>query len=159
MTTGTIEKETEAAANVAEAVLNKAESAEGKVLDAVDNAQDVLGEVTPVSTEFKPVTPPLDIKKRLDWGEPALTIIDVRDRTAYNQERIMGAIPMPMSNLAEQAKESLELSRDIYLHGRDDVETSSAAMKLHDAGFTAISAIQGGLEAWKAIGGATEGQG
>ena len=61
----------------------------------------LIGDVTPVPTEFKPVTPPLDIKKRLDWGEPALTIIDVRDRTAYNQERIMGAIPMPVSNLAE----------------------------------------------------------
>ena len=41
MTTGTIEKKAEAAANVAESVLNKAESAEEKVLDAVDNAQNI----------------------------------------------------------------------------------------------------------------------
>ena len=129
------------------------------MLDAVDSAQDAVGEVTPVPTEFKSVTSPTDIKKRLDWGEPALTIIDVRDRDAFNQERIMGAIAMPMSDLANTAKQSLEFDRDIYVYGDGDSATSSAAMKLHDAGFKKVSAIQGGLAGWKAIGGPVEGQG
>lgn len=159
MTTGTTEKAADAVTDAAQSVLESAESAEGKVLDAVDNAQDAIGKATPVPTEFKSVTPPVEIKKRLDWGEPALTIIDVRDRTEYNQERIMGAIPVPMSDLANRAKETLEPSRDIYVYGDSDTETSSAAMKLHDAGFKKVSAIQGGLPGWKAINGATEGQG
>ncbi|PSN12432.1 rhodanese-like domain-containing protein, partial [filamentous cyanobacterium CCP5] len=33
-----------------------------------------------------------DLKTRLDWGEPALTIIDVRDREAFNLLHIQGAI-------------------------------------------------------------------
>ncbi len=159
MTNGATDKAVEATENAAETVLDSARSAEQKTLDAVDDAQDAIGEVTPVPTEFKSVTPPADIKKRLDWGEPALTIVDVRDREAFNQERIMGAIAMSMDNLADEAKSSLELDRDIYVYGDGDTATSSAAMKMHDAGFTKVSAIKGGLPAWKAIGGAVEGRG
>lgn len=159
MTNGTVNEAVEATKDAAQAVLDKAESAEKQVLDKVDEAQDAIGEVTPVPTEFKSVASPADIKKRLDWGEPALTIVDVRDRTAYNQERIMGAIPMPMSDLADRAKMSLEADRDIYVYGDSDADTSAAAMKLHDAGFKKVSAIKGGLAAWKAINGAVEGQG
>jgi rhodanese-related sulfurtransferase len=36
-----------------------------------------------------------DLKLRLEWGHPALTIIDVRDRHTYNQGHISGAIPIP----------------------------------------------------------------
>jgi len=158
-TNGATDKAVEATGNAAETVLNKAEAAEQKTLDAIDSAQDTIGKATPVPTEFKSVTSPTDIKKRLDWGEPALTIVDVRDRDAFNAERIMGAIPMAMSDLANEAKASLELDRDIYIYGDGDTETSSAAMKLSDAGFTKVSAIKGGLPAWKAIGGAVEGQG
>ncbi len=158
-TEGAADKAVEATKDAADAVLGTAKSAEKKVLNAVDDAQDAIGKVTPVPTEFKSVTSPADIKKRLDWGEPALTIVDVRDRDAFNQERIMGAIPMPMDNLAEQAKASLEFDRDIYVYGDSDADTSSAATKLYDGGFTKVSAIKGGLPAWKAIGGAVEGQG
>jgi hypothetical protein len=36
------------------------------------------------------------LKQRLDWGEPALTIIDVRPRVLFNITHIMGSISMPM---------------------------------------------------------------
>jgi rhodanese-related sulfurtransferase len=39
------------------------------------------------------------LKKRLDWGEPALTIIDVRDREAFNTSHITGAVSLPLSQL------------------------------------------------------------
>lgn len=54
------------------------------------------------------------LKGRLDWGEPALTIIDVRDRDVFNASHIMGAIAMPMNELVTRAHASLELIRDIY---------------------------------------------
>ncbi|MEL6554272.1 MAG: rhodanese-like domain-containing protein [Cyanobacteria bacterium J06621_11] len=105
------------------------------------------------------VSSPAAVKKRLDWGEPAFTIIDVRDRAAFNQQRIMGAIPMSMSTLAKQAKETLEMVRDIYVYGDGDAETSAAATVLQEAGFKQVSTIKGGLPAWKAVNGAVEGQG
>jgi rhodanese-related sulfurtransferase len=159
MTDGAADKAFDAAKNAVQSTLETAKSAEQGVLDKLDEVQTAIGEVTPVPTVFKSVTPPSDIKKRLDWGEPALTILDVRDRIAFNQERIMGAIPMQMDKLVGNAQNNLEPDRDIYVYGSDNGEANTAASQLQDAGFQKVSVIQGGLAGWKAIGGAIEGQG
>lgn len=93
-----------------------------------------------------------DLKARLDWGEPALTIIDVRDRNQFNSSRILGAVPMPINQLVERALSSLELNRDIYIYGETDEESAIAATKLRAAGYINVSQIRGGLPAWKAVG-------
>jgi rhodanese-related sulfurtransferase len=97
------------------------------------------------------------LKDRLQWGEPAFTILDVRDRTTFNQSRIMGAMPMSIDELPDRAKASLELNRDIYVYGENDEQSAQAAAKLREAGFERVSELRGGLAAWKAIGGPTEG--
>lgn len=108
---------------------------------------------------FIPTPPPLqakslvyDLKDRLDWGDPALTIIDVRERNLFNTSRITGAISMPASELVERAFTALELCRDIYLYGETDEETAEAAEKLRSAGYENVSEIRGGVAAWKAVG-------
>jgi len=53
------------------------------------------------------------LKDRFDWGEPALTIVDVRERAAFNTSHVMGAIAMPMNELMIRACASLEFIRDI----------------------------------------------
>ena len=93
-----------------------------------------------------------DLKARLDWGKPALTIIDVRDRYEFNFSHIMGAIPMPIAELVNRAWETLELERDIYIYGETDEETAEAATKLRAAGYENVSEIRGGVAAWKAVG-------
>ena len=93
-----------------------------------------------------------DLKARLDWGEPALTIIDVRDRDQFNFSHIQGAIPMPINELVDRALTSLELTRDIYVYGETDEETAVAAAKLRAVGYLNVSQIRGGLPAWKAVG-------
>ena len=105
-----------------------------------------------------PTPPPLkaqsrvyDLKARLDWGEPALTIIDVRDRSEFNFSHILGAIPMPLNELVERALSSLEISRDIYIYGETDEETAEAAVKLRAAGYQNVSQLRGGVAAWKAV--------
>ncbi|MBW4550475.1 MAG: rhodanese-like domain-containing protein [Aphanocapsa sp. GSE-SYN-MK-11-07L] len=97
------------------------------------------------------------LKNRLDWGEPALTIVDVRDRAAFNASRIMGAIAMPMNELVVRAQASLELVRDIYVYGETDQQTAEAASKLRDAGYQHIAELVGGLAAWKMANYSTEG--
>lgn len=106
-----------------------------------------------------PVPPPLkaqslvyDLKARLDWGEPGLTIIDVRDRNEFHQSHILGAVPMPMNELVDRALNSLELTRDLYVYGDTDEETAQAATKLRSAGYINVAQIRGGLPAWKAVG-------
>ncbi|MDX2230342.1 MAG: rhodanese-like domain-containing protein [Leptolyngbyaceae cyanobacterium bins.349] len=92
---------------------------------------------------------PVDaLKNRLDWGEPALTIVDVRERSAFNTKHIMGAIAMPLHELVERAQTSLELNRDIYVYGETDEQTTDAASRLRDAGYEHVSELIGGLTAW-----------
>ncbi len=93
-----------------------------------------------------------DLKQRLDWGEPALTLIDVRSRAAFNNGHIMGAISMSLSELVNCALMSLELVRDLYVYGSDDQETAQAAALLHEAGYKNVAELAGGLAAWKTVG-------
>ena len=93
-----------------------------------------------------------DLKKRLDWGEPALTIIDVRDRDAFNTSHITGAVSLPLSQLVNSALNNFELERDIYVYG----QTAVAARELRAAGYKNVAELLGGLPAWKAAGFPTE---
>lgn len=110
----------------------------------------------PTPSPLQPKSRSQDLKARLDWGEPALTIVDVRDRGQFGQERIMGAVSMPMDHMVAAAQNSLELNRDIYVYGETDEETAEAARHLRDAGYTQVSELRGGLAAWKAVGYPTE---
>lgn len=106
-----------------------------------------------------PAPPPLtarsrvcDLKARLDWGDPALTIVDVRDRGEFDFRHILGAIPMPLDELVDRALHNLEITRDIYVYGETDEETAEAAAKLRRAGYYNVSELRGGVAAWKAVG-------
>lgn len=91
-----------------------------------------------------------DLKARLDWGEPALTIIDVRDRTAFNLSHISGAVSLPLEALVTTAVNSLEVDRDIYVYGDTDEISADAIERLKAAGYQRLSLLRGGVAAWKA---------
>jgi rhodanese-related sulfurtransferase len=91
-----------------------------------------------------------ELKSRLDWGEPALTIVDVRKHDEFIQGHILGAVNMPLDELIDRAVKSLEPVRDIYVYSDTDEEASEAAAKLREAGYMNVSEVQGGLPAWKA---------
>ena len=91
-----------------------------------------------------------DLKKRLDWGEPALTIIDIRERDAFNTSHISGAVSLPMNELVNRALNNLELERDLYVYGFTDQQTADAAAQLRTAGYQKVAELRGGLGAWKA---------
>jgi len=97
-----------------------------------------------------------DLKERLDWGEPALTIVDVRDRTEFNHSHITGAISIPAEVLLSTAPTCFETDRDLYLYSGSDEDASSAAEQLKAAGFSQVSVLRGGVAAWKAAGFPTE---
>jgi rhodanese-related sulfurtransferase len=125
---------------------------------AILNAKDKLPNVTPTPpSQQTPQSSAQALKQRLEWGEPAFTILDLRDRNAFNASRILGAMSMPMEDLPQRALQSLEPKREIYVYGDSDEHTAQGAATLREAGFTAISELRGGLAAWKAIGGHTEG--
>lgn len=109
-------------------------------------------DLNPVSRPLQTQSLVYDLKARLDWGEPALTIIDVRDRIEFNLSHIMGAVPMPLNESADRILSKLELGRDIYIYGATDEETTMGATRLREAGYRNVSEIRGGLAAWKAVG-------
>lgn len=100
---------------------------------------------------------PNELKSRLDWGEPALTILDVRSREAFNAKHIMGAVSMPTDRVVETALSNFEFGRDLYLYGESDEDSATAAARLRDAGFQNVSELTGGLPAWQATGYPVEG--
>lgn len=100
--------------------------------------------------KLQPNSTPYDLKKRLDWGEPALTIIDVRSRDAFNKSHISGAISLPMDELVNRVQMNIELIRDIYVYGATDEQTKEAAEQLRAAGYESVAELQGGLSGWKA---------
>jgi rhodanese-related sulfurtransferase len=125
--------------------------------DMIQDAKNALPDITPTPPGLKAESAPKDLKARLEWGEPALTILDVRDRESFNKGHIMGAMAMPIDSLVDRAQSSLEKQRDIYVYGNSDSETSQAAGQLRQAGFRNVAELKGGLEGWKAIAGPTEG--
>lgn len=98
---------------------------------------------------------PSDLKRRLDWGEPALTIIDVRNRSDFNESHIMGAVSIPEADLMKGVS-TLEVERDIYIYADSDEQATAAVAKLRDAGYKSVAELKGGLPAWRAIKGAVE---
>jgi rhodanese-related sulfurtransferase len=111
----------------------------------------------PIPQSLKAESTVFDLKERLDWGEPALTIIDVRSRDEFNANRITGAISIPAIELVVRATVSLEAERDIYVYGETDEQTAEAATQLRNAGFKNVAELKGGLAAWKAANGSIEG--
>lgn len=117
----------------------------------ISEAKEKLGEVIPTPSQPAPKASAQSLKERLDWGEPALTIVDIRDRESYLEERITGA--MLLSDI-----ETLPENRDIYLYGDQDEKIAEVANNLRQAGFESVSQLQGGLAGWKAVQGPTEGR-
>ena len=124
--------------------------------DAITAAKDNLPNITPTPPAFHSQASAHELKSRLNWGEPGLTILDVRDRNLFNERRIMGAMSMPQEEISQVA-ESLSPKRDIYLYGATDGDTASAANSLRSAGFLHVAELKGGLAAWQEIDGPVEG--
>jgi rhodanese-related sulfurtransferase len=127
------------------------------IQDVIKNVKQALPNITPNSPSLKPESPAYDLKARLEWGEPALTIVDIRDRAAFNQGRITGAVSMPMEQFMELAQANLEPARDIYIYGESDEQSLQAVQLLRGAGFSNAAQIMGGLPAWCEVAGPTEG--
>jgi rhodanese-related sulfurtransferase len=126
--------------------------------DTIKAAKDRLPNVTSTPPGLHAVATVHELKSRLDWGEPGLTILDTRDSTAFQECRIMGAMNASMDDIAAGAQATLSPKRDIYVYGATDEETATAATALRGAGFQNVAQLQGGLKTWSEIGGAVEGR-
>jgi rhodanese-related sulfurtransferase len=127
------------------------------IQDAIVSAKDKMPNVTPIPPSFHSRASVHELKSRLNWGEPGLTILDLRDHATFGECHIMGAMNMPSEGLAELAQASLAHTRDIYVYGASDQESASGAATLRSAGFEHVAELKGGLTAWREIDGSIEG--
>jgi adenylyltransferase/sulfurtransferase len=88
---------------------------------------------------------PLDLKKRLESGEPLL-LLDVRTPQEWEICRLEGAKLLPMNELAARMAE-LDSTKEIVAYCKVGLRSAQAAALLRAAGFNARN-LQGGLEAW-----------
>jgi rhodanese-related sulfurtransferase len=108
--------------------------------------------IFPTPAPFNPQSEVKDLKSRLDWGEPALTIIDIRSLEDFNKLHIQGAVAISPDTLVDSAKQNLETDRDIYIYSDRDEQTASAANNLREAGYDRVAELKGGLNAWQNAG-------
>ncbi len=127
------------------------------VEDAIKSAKDRIPDFTPTPPEFHSQATAYELKSRLQWGEPGLTIVDVRPHDAFNECRILGAINLPMDRLPQMAETTLLPRRDIYVYGANEQETTAGVNAIREAGSSRVAELKGGLDAWREISGPLEG--
>lgn len=74
-------------------------------------------------------------------------VIDVREFSEFNSERIADAQLMPLSNFEKHAEE-IDHTKPVYLMCRSGNRARAAAEKLSKKGFTDVHVIEGGMLAW-----------
>src|SRR5262245_10767024 len=74
-------------------------------------------------------------------------VIDVREYSEFNSERIAEAQLMPLSNFEKHAAE-IDHSKPVYVMCRSGRRAGEAAKRLTDKGFTDVHVVEGGMLEW-----------
>jgi rhodanese-related sulfurtransferase len=80
-------------------------------------------------------------------GDGECQVIDVREFSEFNNERIADAQLMPLSNFEKHVDE-IDHAKPVYLMCRSGNRAKNAAEKLASKGFTDIHVVEGGMVAW-----------
>ncbi|MBA2662412.1 MAG: rhodanese-like domain-containing protein [Bradymonadaceae bacterium] len=86
-------------------------------------------------------------------------LIDLHEPEHYQKEHIPGAINIPLSELERRAPVELSKNERLVVYGENhEAEASNKAATILEAlGYRKVSDFDGGLDAWKRAGFATEG--
>jgi adenylyltransferase/sulfurtransferase len=95
------------------------------------------------------VTPSIDVhelKKRLDAGSPCI-LLDVREEFEFELARIEGARLIPLGELPSRSQE-LDKGSEIFVYCHSGLRSERAAEFLRSNGFTRVTNVIGGIDAW-----------
>ncbi|MEA5511217.1 rhodanese-like domain-containing protein [Crocosphaera sp. UHCC 0190] len=90
---------------------------------------------------------PATLKQLIDSN--TITLIDVREPVEYARERIVGAKLFPLSQFNPNKLQQETTNKPLILYCQSSNRSYQAAQKLLASGYTEISHLQGGLNAWK----------
>ena len=87
-----------------------------------------------------------DLKRKIDSGE-RFVLVDVREPFEYEIASIPGSKLIPLGELHSRMSE-LDSADDIVLHCKMGGRSAKALKLLSEAGFTKLTNVAGGIEAW-----------
>ncbi|MGB7445239.1 MAG: rhodanese-like domain-containing protein [Coleofasciculaceae cyanobacterium] len=93
------------------------------------------------------------LKKLLE--QDSITLVDVREPSEYAGEHISGARLIPLSRF-EPAEIANNSNQQLVLYCQTGNRSRQAAQKLFAIGWSKVSHLQGGLNAWKQFGYSTQ---
>ena len=94
-----------------------------------------------------------EVKRQLDRGSPDFLLLDVREREAFRQRRLPGALNIPRGELELRAdKELPDPTVRVLTYCQFGKISTLAAYTLRDMGYQRAVALDGGLEAWAQAG-------
>ena len=91
-----------------------------------------------------------EINEMLNTGGEC-QVIDVREFSEFDSERVAEAQFMPLSNFEKHAEE-IDHSKPVYLMCRSGNRAKQAAERLAKKGFTDVHVVEGGMVAWSEAG-------
>lgn len=89
----------------------------------------------------------LTLKQWLDQGR--VNLIDVREPSEYAEERIPGAINMPLSTFDPTQVPTSTPEQPVVMQCRMGSRSIRASCQLLDTGWPEVLNLKGGIEAWK----------
>lgn len=94
-----------------------------------------------------------ELKNRIDSGESALLVLDVRERDAYEKGHIPGAKLLPRGQLELRVNQELpDPTRRVLVYCDFGKVSTLAAATLREMGYTRAVALDGGMVAWSEAG-------
>jgi rhodanese-related sulfurtransferase len=94
-----------------------------------------------------------ELKNRLELGNGELTVLDVRERDAYEVGHIPGAQLLPRGQLELRVNDELtDPTRRVVVCCEFGRVSTLAAATLRQMGFVGAVALDGGIKAWREAG-------
>ncbi len=102
----------------------------------------------PAQTANAPAPVEITVEQAFTKYQQGALILDVRSQEEWDQSHIQGSILIPLEELENRLAE-LPRDREMVVVCRSGYRSASAATLLMQNGFTLISSMSGGLNAWQ----------
>ncbi len=92
---------------------------------------------------------PQTLKQWLDQGR--VTVVDVREPSEFAEERIFGAVNMPLSNFDPTRVPRSTPDHPVVMQCKTGSRSLRASCQLLESGWSEVIHLQGGLEHWQRL--------
>jgi rhodanese-related sulfurtransferase len=97
-----------------------------------------------------------ELRMNLERGA-MVRMLDVRSASEFETARIPGARNVPLAQLDGVANRLAGIDGELVLVCQSGARSDKARIRLSEAGAKSPRVLEGGMEAWQSVGGATEG--